>query len=99
MKKIILPLFIFTLVACSNQPEIEKTQVPLDLKTVEIYQANIYSGNTVAPNARQTTPSNVELPLNSSDNTSKENRQTNQPRIVVAPSIGYGYYRAYPTYW
>lgn len=99
MKKIILLLFTFTLVACSNQAEIEKTQVPLDLKTVEIYQANIYSGNTVGPNPRQTIPNNVELPLNSSDNTSKDNHQMNQPRIVVIPSIGYGYYRAYPTYW
>lgn len=99
MKKIMLMAFVFSTVACSSQVAQQQTKAPLDLKTVEAYQQNVYSGNTVPPSQRNQPSANIEQPLNVSDHQPKVVSRPARPQVIVAPSIGYGYYRAYPNYW
>lgn len=82
MKKLILCLAPFLVVACST-PQQQST-VPLDMKAVQEYQQRITSGNTVDKN----TPSNNE-PLNQSDHKPKVVYQ--RVPTAIYPSVGVGY--------
>ena len=82
--------------ACSTQEQ--SRSAPLDLQTVQAYNNKVYSGNTVPANQRKPTQTAVDIPLNQSDYQPKVTvTQPVQPRIILAPSIGYhhGYYGSY----
>ena len=98
MKKVfILSAMVLGVAACSSPQS--QPSAPLDMKSVEAYNQKVYSGNTVSANEKK---ANVEVdtPLNASDNAPKPVvvQPYARPRVVIAPTIGYGYHR-YRHYW
>lgn len=94
MKKVLFIASVLFLVGCSTPSDTTQSNVPLDLKSVAEYQAQVSSGNTV-PAAQRKQTQTVEHPLNSSDTRPKAVYQRVQTPIIVSPSIGYGYYRGF----
>lgn len=94
MKKILVLSASLFLFACSTQQS-QVSQVPLDMKTVEQYQAKVYSGNTVPASQRKEVAPVVQHPMDASDSRpqSRQVQARVQPRVILAPSIGY--YRGY----
>lgn len=89
---IVLSILSLGLMACTS-PAPQSPQAPLDMRTVEQYQANVYHHQ---PKQAEQTHSQVTLPLNQSDNQVK--RKANPVRstpVILMPSIGYhyGHYR------
>ncbi len=90
MNKLVFILTSILLTACTSHPEVGQPQAPLDMKSVDTYNAKIYSGNTVPDNqkVKQNTP--VNMPMNASDNQPKVSSRTTTP-VILMPSIGYHY--------
>ncbi|PJG82879.1 membrane lipoprotein lipid attachment site-containing protein [Caviibacterium pharyngocola] len=96
MKKYLLTVVGLAMLSACSAPPQQTASAPLDTKTVEEYKKNVYSGNTVSAAQKQQAPTTVEMPLNASDNGGKKiARYTQEPRIILAPSVGYGYYRGH----
>lgn len=84
MKKLLLTLAPFALVACSA-PE-QQSSVPMDMQAVQDYQYRVSTGKTIDKN----NPATNEA-LNQSDNRPKVVAVPVAPRIY--PSVGYGWSR------
>lgn len=95
MKKLLFIIPVLLITACSAQLDNAQDNVPLDLKSVEEYKAQVSSGNTVPLNQRKEVSTSVEHPLNSSDIKPKSVYQRAHTPIIISPSIGYGYYRGF----
>ncbi|MDO4430494.1 MAG: hypothetical protein Q4B95_04230 [Lonepinella koalarum] len=95
MKKFLFISSALFLTACSSQPEGMQSNIPLDLKSVADYQAQVSSGNTIPVSQRKQTSAVVEHPLNASDSKPKTIYRRVQTPVIISPSIGYGYYRGF----
>lgn len=94
MKKLSMICSALFLAACSSQPSTQQDTGIYDMKTVQEYQAQVASGNTVTAEqkARVTKDISDPIKMNASDSRQKV---IYQRAPVIVPSIGFGYYRGY----
>lgn len=91
MLKPILPVILgMLLVACSTPPN--QPKAPLDMQSVQEYNAKVYSGNTVPLAERMKSPKQVDIPVNQSD---QQSRKSPVMRVNPNIAVGVGYGRGY----
>lgn len=96
-KQILLTVAAISLLAACSELKQVRT-MPLDTNTVETYNAKVSSANTVPVEQRVKNPKQTEMPLNESDYQPKTDLKYGEPRVILAPSIGY-YYGRHRYYW
>ncbi|HHF7212311.1 TPA: hypothetical protein ACPSEO_000672 [Haemophilus influenzae] len=89
---VFISVVMLSLVGCSSQSE-QSSQAIYDMKTVQEYNAQVISGNTVTQTQKDKITQQIDtsLKLNQSDNKVKTRTKSVLPVLPVTPSVGYHY--------